>query len=491
MKKIIDYFVHRTLFVNLISVILIVAGIWIVANMNRDAFPSIDFEVVQITTVWGGASAQDVESLITRPLEEAVDEVDDIKEYRSTSLENISYITITIEPDAQDTQKVIDDIRSSVTQVNDLPDGTEDPKIQELSSESTPVIQWSIAPLEETKAPISYRELRDITGVLEDRFLEIDNIARVAKGGWHDSEIFVDLDIRRMQNFLVGTNDVVRAVRTSNINLPGGSIFMENKEVTIRTVSEYNKIEEIRRSPIRANEVGKSTNIGDVARVYEGFQESDLIETANSKNSISLILIKRSKGDIITIVDKSYDIVEAFKKEYGSKVQVFPVNDYSYYTKRRLSVLSSNAVLGFIFVLAILLLFLNWRIAIMVALGIPIAFGIALIIMDYTGVGMNLISMFGLILVLGIIVDDAVIVSENVYRYVEEGHEPMAAASKGTQEVFYASACYDLNFVCGLRSHAFYDRDLREVCLLYPLCCDSLSLRLLLRMLFYITIPSV
>ncbi len=438
MRPFIKYFLDRSIFVNLLSIITIFIGGWVAYNLNREAFPNVDFDIVVVTTVWPGASPNDVERLITNPIEESIKEVDGIKEYYSSSIESRSSIPITVDPDAEDTQKVIDDIRSAVDNTEDLPSAAEQPIITEISTSREPVIEWSLARQRgpDGRYQLSYKQLREIAFRLENKFLLLDDVARISRRGWRDAEIFVDLNPSLMRKLLIGGNDVVNGLRNRNVTLPGGDINLGKREVTIRTVGEFDSAGEIESVPVRANEVGSSIKVRDVAYVYEDFEEPEYIETTLDQDTIALTVVKREKADIIDVVDQTHTIVEEFKKTLEPGIAITDVNDVSYFVRRRLGVLLSNGFLGFILVVTVLFLFLGWRTALMVALGIPISFGTAIFIFPYLGITLNLISMFGLIIVLGIIVDDAIIVSENFYRYLEQGNNSQLSAEVGASEVF-------------------------------------------------------
>ncbi len=436
MQGLIDYFLNRSIFVNLLTVILIGVGGFIALTMNREAFPNIDFDIVSVNTIYPGASPQEVEKLVTIPLEESIKEVDGLEEYRSSSIESRSGIVIQIDPDEKDTQKVIDDIRSAVDRTEDLPEDAEDPLIIEIGTSRTPVIEWSLVmkPVNGVY-PLSYGELRELARRLENRFLELDEVARVERKGWRDREIFVETDPDLLQRYYLGTGAINNALKARNVSLPGGEINLGKREVIVRTVGEYENAEEIRRTYVRSNEVGYDVKVADVAQVRDDFEEPDYLETTLNHPSISLVVVKREAGDIINVVDKTNDIVERFRKNVPEGIELVAVNDISYFVKRRLGVLISNGIVGLALVILSLFFFMGWRTSVMVALGIPIAFGMTFIAMQYLGVTMNLISMFGLVLVIGIVVDDAIIVSENIYRYMEEGYPLWEACSKGSAEV--------------------------------------------------------
>ncbi len=437
MSLIIDYFLHRSLFVNLLTFLLVISGLWTILNTNREAFPQVEYDIVSIVTIWPGASSQDIEKLITNPFERSIKGVGGIRKYRSSSIEGRSSISVTIDPDVDDTQKVIDDIRNAIDNTKDIPDDTEEPSIIEITTSTIPVIQWSLARVKDKKGnyQTSYKELRDLAEILENKISDLSDVARVEKRGWRDAEIFIDLNPQAMIRYQIGGNDVVRVLKARNITLPGGDMQIGKEEILLRTVGEFRSTQEIKKVPVRANDIGASVRVQDLAKVYEDFSEPMYLETTEGNSAISLTVVKRESGDIINVVNDTKKIAKEFERTLPADVKIVSSNDISFFVRRRLGVLLSNATLGLCFVVGILFIFLGWRTALMVALGIPISFAIAFLFMSYLGMSLNMISMFAMIIVLGIIVDDAIIVSENFYRYLEMGYPPLEAASRGTKEV--------------------------------------------------------
>lgn len=436
MHSLVEYFVSRSIFVNLLTVLLIVAGSYTAVTMNKEAFPNIQFDIVSVVTVYPGASPQEIEKLVTTPLEDSIKEVDGLKEYRSTSIENRSAITLLIDPDVKDTKKVVDDIRSAVDRTDDLPADAEKPVIIEVGTARTPVVEFFLGRVEKDgKTLLTDRQLRDQAEILEKRLEGVRGVARVERRGWRETEMQVDLNPYLLQRYYVGTDAVVNALKLRNINLPGGRIERNEKEVIVRTIGEFDGPKDIERTVIRANEIGQAVSIKDVGTVTEGFAEANILERADGYEAITLIVIKRESADVIKVVDQAKDVVEDYKKTMPAGLKVDHANDLSFFVRRRLGVLMSNGITGLLLVVASLFVFLGWRIAVMATLGIPVAIGMTFMAMQGLGVTLNLISMFGLILVIGIVVDDAIIVCENIFRYLEMGHGAYDSVVKGTQEV--------------------------------------------------------
>jgi multidrug efflux pump subunit AcrB len=432
MLAIIEFFLRRSIFGNILTVILIGWGIYVGLTINREAFPNIDFDIVLITTVFPGASPEEVEKLITNPIEDQLKSVEGIKEIRSSSIENRSGITVIIDPDAKNPRKVVEDIRSAVDRVTDLPADVDKPLVLEITSSLTPVIEVSLF-ADENK--IDYRTLREQAEILENALKQIDGVARIDRRGWLNREYIVKLDPIKIKNNYVGIEQILAGLKQRNINFPGGEVIINGASQVLRTVGELLEPKDVENFFIRSNELGQGIRIRDVGKVVDGFEEPLYIYRTNGKIAIDLIVLKKEKGDIIRVVEEVKKVANNYKQKLPEGIEVEFINDLSYYVKRRLNVLFNNAIGGFILVVGSLFFFMGWRTALMVALGIPVSLGAALIIFNALGVTLNLISMVGMIIVVGILVDDAIVVSENFYRYLEEGYSTLEAAIKGTSEV--------------------------------------------------------
>jgi len=397
--------------------------------MKQEAFPNISFDYVTVSTFYMGATPQEVEKLITIPLEEELEQVDDIKEITSTSIENLSTIMIQIDPDADNKDKVVQDIQTAVDRVKDLPSDIEDdPIVIERETKNMPVIQVSLTGL-------PYPELRDHAEALKERLQDIPGVAKIEKSGWLEREMHVDVDPLKIHNIYLSLNEIIEALRAKNVNLPGGDLQTNTEEFLVRTMGEFNDKEGIENVIIRANEGGNWIRVSDIATVKDTFEDQDVMFKTEGTRSINLIVVKRESGDTLKVVNRVNEIIEEFQLSAADTLSINTFDDISYYIKRRLKVLVNNGILGIIFVTLSLLFFLRTRIALLTAIGLPVAFCTTLILMSLFGISINLISMFGMIIVLGMLVDDGIIIAENCYRHIENGMLPHDAAIKGTNEV--------------------------------------------------------
>ncbi len=422
--------VRHSLLANLLCCLIVAAGLFAMFQMNREAFPHVDFDIVIVTTIYPGAPPLEVEKLVTVPIEKELREVSNIDEMTSNSRENVSVITLKLDPDARDKRKVVNDIQRAVDRVRDLPSEIEDdPEVFEITTDEAPIILVSLS------GPLSERELQNQADILEDRMLDINGVASVQRRGWRDKEVWVEVDPDKMEAQHISLGEVMAALDRKNINLPAGKTTLAKHEFNIRTTAEFKTPEEIANVIIRANDVGNWLRVKDVATVREEFEDEETIEKTFGKRAIRLLVIKRGTGDILQVVKELKNVVQAFRSNAPPELKITFIDDFSFYVKRRLNVFKNNGLIGFILVILSLVIFLSRPVALFTALGIPIALLATLAVMNFIGITINLISMFGLIIVLGMLVDDGIIIAENTFRYIEDGTDPREAAVTGAAEV--------------------------------------------------------
>jgi multidrug efflux pump subunit AcrB len=430
--KIAEFSVKNSLFINLLSVLVLLIGIIAMFTLNREAFPVIEFDEVAVQTYYPGAPADDVEKLVTTLLEKELREVDNIEEMLSVSRDGFSVISLKMNPDIDENErrKLVNDIQKAVDRVTDLPEGVEDrPVVFEINSKIFPVINIAVG------GSLDEFSIQEQVDILKERIEDISGVAKVSLTGYRDQEFWVEPDIQKMKTMHVSIEEIMQALAGRNITIPGGKLTTSEEEFNIKTTAEFSTKEEIENVIIRANDSGNWLKVKDIARVRHTFEEETIINKSYGNRAVALEISKKEEGDAIDVVNEVYEVIEDFKKNAPDGLYVKPFDDLSYYIKRRLNVLRSNGMIGFIFVVLILFAFLHGRPAFFTAMGIPIAMAGTLGMMIMFGITINLMTMFGLIIVLGMVVDDGIIISENVYRYVEEGMSPREASVKGTGEV--------------------------------------------------------
>lgn len=414
-------------------------GILSMFTTKREAFPTIDFDMVVVQTIYPGSSPTEVEKFITTPIEIELKQVDDIDEMTSTSSEGRSIITLKLDPDADDKDKTINDIQQAVDRVTDLPSDLEDePLVTEVTTKNQPTISMSLW------GDLSVRELQEEVLRIEKLLLEEPSIAKINRNGYLDPEVHIEINPDDMNKYHVGFNDLVIALANQNINIPGGSIYQQGQEYLLKISGEFKDLEDIKNVVVRSTTSGQNIKIKDIAHVREGFEKQRVINLTNGQTSINLTVVRKESGDTITVVEKTKEIMNRYLKNAPGGLKVHYFDDISIYITRRIQVLQNNGIVGMAFVVLSLFLFLSFRVAIGACISIPIVIAITFSMMNWFGVSINLLSLFGLIMVLGMVVDEDIVVAENIFRHLEMGKKPKEAIIQGASEIsraVFATVC--------------------------------------------------
>lgn len=424
--------VNQSLFINLISIIIIIIGLIVYFGINKEVFPNVSFDIVSVTTYYAGATPTDVEKLITVPIERELKQVDGIDKIESKSAVGFSSLGVYIDPDAPNKQKVIRDIQNAVDRVKDLPRDVDDPLVTEVETGQYPILEVSLS------GKMTESQLRHHADIIEDILEDVEGVARIRKSGYREREMQVQVDPEKLNEYYVSFDEIEGALAERNVSLPAGKIDTATSEYSIRTTGEFLSAREIEDVIIRANDSGNWLRVKDVARVEDTYKEEDVINKTLGSRSINLLVLKKESGDALYMVDQVKSACAEYLAVHKDGLEISYVNDYSFFARRRLNVLRNNTWAAVFIILGVLLIFLQKRIAIVTFLGVPVAFFTTFMVMSAMGITINVVSMFGLIIVLGMLVDDGIIVAENTYRYMEKGMPPRLAAVKGAEEVMGA-----------------------------------------------------
>lgn len=429
MRGLIAFFVRRGLLVNLLSLMLVGGGIYSALSIQREAFPSVNFDVVVVNAGYPGTSPREVESLLVTPIERELKGVDGIKTVRSTAYPGTMQMNIEIDPDYEDRSRLVSEVQQAIDRADlpsELPD---DPVITEVKSEQTPILSFTVF------GEFEPLELKRLSDDIEDDVLDIKGVAEVLVQGERKEEIRIVLDPERIRRHRVAVEDVMRLVRGWNVNAPGGTLKAPEGQRIIRITGEFESAADAANLVIRANERGNALRLGDVAEVVETLERPRRYVAAQGDRAINMIVLKKGDADLIDLVDQIRAYLDTVPDRYGEGVNVRIYNDFSTITRLRLGVLTSNGAIGLALVMVTLLLFLRPAVAVTTAWGLPIIFFSGLALLFASGVTLNLLTMFGFIMVLGLMVDDAIIVGENTTYHMEQGMPPEEAAITGTYEL--------------------------------------------------------
>ncbi len=406
------------------------SGIIVFLASPKESLPEIRFGVVTVTTAYPQAAPQEVEKLITIPVEEAVGGIKGIDEITSASSEGISGVILKLKPGKGNEDEVINNIENAVNGITGLPDEAAEPEITELSTDEFPVIQVAVS------GAGGYGELKQAADILEGRILEIKGVSSVEKAGYRDRVIRVTVSGDKCREYGLTIFDFINALRGRDIAVPAGTKVFDGYDHTVRVLGEIKNENDIGNVIIRSNEANKYVRVRDAGRVAGGFEEEDYYIRAGGKPAVILTVLKAQNEDSIRIVREIKKICSSVKQSVGGEAEISFTNDSSLFIKDRLSVVQSNGLLGAFLVFLVLLTMLRFRVALMTAVGLPVVFGASLLAMNLLNISYNMLSLFGFVMVIGILVDDAIVVGENSYRYIEKGKKPFDAAVTGATEMF-------------------------------------------------------
>ncbi len=435
---------HTTVVV--LTVLLIIGGFYSYTTIPKEAQPSIEIPNIFVTTIYPGASPDDIESLVTQQIELELQNISGIKEIRSTSIEGVSTIVIEFEPDVAIDQafaRVRDKV--DVAKVN-LPSDVQEPSVTEIDFSDFPILTVNLS------ASFPLTRLKKVAEDLEDELEAISSVRGVDLVGGLDREVQINADLSALQGYNLSFEDLVKAIRDENTNIPGGSVDVGRMNYLVRIDGEFDDPSEIENIVIKSKN-GVPVYVRDVAEVDFGFKDRESFarlavfktedddgvvstyggDDAALQSVISLNVKKRSGENILETVDQVDAVLENFHFPSGMKVVI--TGDESVFVKTLIKDLENNIIGGLIFVIVVLLFFLGLRNATLVGIAIPMSMLISFIVFQALGYTLNFIILFSMIIALGMLVDNAIVIVENIFRYREEGYSKYEAAKLGTGEV--------------------------------------------------------
>ena len=431
MKNIISFFAKEHLFGNLITLLILGFGIFSLTSIRRDIWPKVDLHITTIRTVLPGASPEQIEKLVINPLEASIKEVDGLDDVYSTSTESTGVIVLKLDPDSRDPEQTNDDLQRAVDRTDDLPEDATKPVVTIMESGIIPIIEVTISGDE------SPMVLRDTAKQVADELSLMSGVARVTKQGYRKKEFLIEADSNELAQRNVALSHLVSSIKARNVSLPGGSIIADTgAETLVRAEGQYTKSEELLETFLVANDSGFGSQLKNVATVKKTLAKPELLYHTNGKDSVNLVISKKEKYDALELVQQVKDKIVEYSQIFSDKIKFNTSNDFSVYLKTRIKALGSNLIIGLILVLLFLSLLLPWQVTMVVAVGIPIALLSTILVAYLAGLSLNLLSLMGLIIVLGMLVDDAIVVSENIWRHIENGDDVLKSVVDGASEVF-------------------------------------------------------
>ena len=424
--------INKPITTALIFVGIIVFGVFSFSKLPIDQFPAMDVPYVSIMTTYPGANGSEIETNVTKVLENSLNSVDGLKEITSQSKDNISVVSLQLNW-GQNLDESVNDVRSAIDMVNDnLPDGCSRPMIFKFSTSNFPIMQYAITAKE------SYAGLEKI---LEDNVVNvlnrIDGIGNISLSGTPERYIYIDLDQSKLDAYKISVEQIGQAISANNLNLASGSIKMGKEQYQLRVQSEYAESSEINNIVV-ANRLGKNIFVKDLANVRDTIRDVNLDERINGQNGIRMVIMKQTGANTVAIVKKvkkmmTEDIMPGLPPDIKAQI----IYDSAQTIQNSIDGLSEAVMLAFVFVALVVMFFLGrWRATLIIVLSIPISLICAFIYLFVADSSINIISLASLTVAVGIVVDDAIVVLENIMRHIERGSRPREAAIYATNEVW-------------------------------------------------------
>jgi multidrug efflux pump subunit AcrB len=426
--------VTKPVMVNILMITVLILGGLSLARLPQEQFAEIPFFWVNVIVPYPGVGAEDLESSVTIPVENAFQGIDKLKKISSTTSEGLSVVRVEFDDGItqQEFKSLYQDAQTRFSQVA-LPDGALDPIVDDFSSaDFLPVIEVVIS------GNLPYEQLREQAISLQNKILKVNDVSDVELLGLPDRQILINLDNSSLISKGLSVNEVVAAISDQNSAIPSGTLNTGSREYLLRTLGSIDEVSDFGSVIVRrSSDSSGVVRVSDVAEVVDGFDPDSSLARFNGNPSVNLRVIKVVKGNSVDIVDGVTKIVEEarWQNNGGAKITLF--NDSTVQIASSLSVLSTNAVMGLFLLVLILWLFIGVRNALITALGIPVTFALTFLVLDLLGETINTNTLFGLVLVLGLIVDHAIVIIENSYRLQSNGLLRHDAAIEGANQVIW------------------------------------------------------
>jgi hydrophobe/amphiphile efflux-1 (HAE1) family protein len=424
-----DISIRRPVFATMVIMSFMVLGIVSLTRLGIDLFPEINFPFVNISVVYPGASPEEVETLVTRPIEDAVAGINGVKRVMSTSTESRALVGLELRLEV-DPQTAAAEVREKVAAIRSrLPEQIEDPTIVRFDVSALPIMTFAVGSSQ--RSDITRRQVEDdLKPLLE----QIDGVAAVEVNGGEVREIHVELDPGRLEALGLPVSVVADALAADNLDLPGGQMQQPGQTIALRTKGEFAAADEIEDVILRSA-AGSTVRLRDIGRVVDGFEERTSTTRLDGADAVSFSIKKQSGGNTAAIAERVQATLERARTTFPN-LQIKAVHDDSEFIKENVAQVREAIVFGALMAVLVIFVFMrDWRSTLITALALPTSVISTFFFMWIAGFTINMMTLMALSLVIGILIDDAVVVRENIFRHLEHGEDPMTAARRGTSEI--------------------------------------------------------
>ncbi|MFT6788690.1 MAG: multidrug efflux pump subunit AcrB [Pseudoalteromonas rhizosphaerae] len=424
----IAWFTKNHVAANLLLISIVFAGLFsLTTQIPLEVFPSFETDRISVSVSLRGSTPEDVEQGVTIRIEEAVQDLEGIKQISSRSSEGSASVSIEIDS-GYDPRELLADIKSRVDAINTFPADAEKPVVA-LAERKREVIAVTVA------SDYGEKETREYAEQVRDQLLRLPSVTQVELSGVRDYELAIEVSQDTLRQYSLSLSDISRAISNSSTDISAGNLKTQGGDVLIRSKGQAYRKDEFARIAVKNQRDGTIIRLGDIATIRDDFEETPVRTRFNGKQAAFIDVYRIGPQSAITVADEVKEYIEGQQSKLPQGFDLSYWDDDSELVKSRIATLTTNALQGGILVLALLTLFLRPAIAFWVFIGIPVSFMGAFLAMPLFGVTLNIMSLFGFILVLGIVVDDAIVTGENVYTHLKTAESGEQAAIRGTQEV--------------------------------------------------------
>ena len=448
MKSIVQYFIKFPIAANLLMVGLFLIGIFSLLNLKSTFFPEVESRIINIQVVFPGASPEEVEEGVINKIEENLKGITGLEQVTSVSRENSGTVVIEVMR-GYTTDRVLQDVKNAVDRISSFPVGMEPPVVFKVENLGF-AMSFAIS------GEVDLRTLKRYAREVEDDLRAIEGISKVSLSGFPEEEIEIAFRERDLRAYNLTFQEATQAVREANLQLTGGTVKGKEEELLVRADSKGYFAEDLREIVVKVSPEGGIVRLHQIADIRDRWADNPNRSFMNGQPSVVVTVQNTLEEDMITITDKVKEYIENFNATH-EVVKATIIRDSSIILKQRMELLTENGLLGFFMVLILLAMFLHWRLAFWVALAIPISFAGMFLVANMIGITINVISLFGMILVIGILVDDGIVIGESIYQLYEKGTPPLKAAVEGTLQVLPAVTSAILTTIIAFSAFLFID----------------------------------
>ncbi|ARN72934.1 efflux RND transporter permease subunit [Oceanicoccus sagamiensis] len=425
MNNLIKTFVRNPVAPNLAMIVMVLAGLWASTQLTRQLLPAFALNIITISVQWPGAAAQDVEASLTQPIEDQLLGLDEVRNISSTSTDNLATVTLEY-PQGTDMSAALNEVKNAVSLIRNLPSGSEQPQISIYDrNEGVSRIVLTGPQLEQLR-PISKRFERE---------LRARGLSRIEIKGLPEEEISIELPAERLNELKLSLSDIAQQVRGASINLPAGAIGEKDMSRQLRSLDQQRSVAGFSQLAISTDGSGRLLRLGDIATIKRAPKENSAMIFAGGNPAVEIVVTRSETEDAINVAENMQQWVEQSRADLPPNIELMIYDEIWRNVDERINLMTSNAATGLLLLLGILYLFLNGRVAIWVAAGIPVSILMALMALSFFGGTINVMTLFAMIMTLGIIVDDAIVVSEEAVTLYQQGASPARAAEKAAMKM--------------------------------------------------------